>query len=81
MGIEDVRTFFRQRLAAPEAKLNLSDWEYALEQLKKRDPNDGNFYMLTANKGTPHEARSRFLTHAEAMQTIMYEIEKAKCVK
>lgn len=56
----------------------LSNWERVLDQLKTYDPNDGNFYILTTNKGTDNESRSRFLSHQEALLTINYLIEKNK---
>ena len=45
---------------------------------KQFDPNDGNFYMLSTDKGTGDETRTRFLTHAEALAVIMEQIKKSK---
>lgn len=77
MSIESAKEFFRQRIATE----GFSNWSDVLESFKRNNPKDGCFYMLTTNKGTGNEMRSRFLTHAEALQTIMYEIEKSKIKK
>lgn len=76
MNIEELRTFFRAREEKPQT--SFKTWQDVFEQFKKFDPNDGCFYMLTTDKSTVNEARSRFLTHAEAMKVIMDELEKSK---
>lgn len=42
------------------------NWESVLDALKKLDPNDGNYYMITVDKGTADEARTRFLSYTQA---------------
>jgi hypothetical protein len=71
MSIEEIKTLFRDRERS-------ADWQRVLEEFKKYSSGDGNFYMFAANKETNKETRSRFLTYAEAMEVILYEIEKSK---
>ncbi|MDE1833833.1 MAG: hypothetical protein KGH64_00685 [Candidatus Micrarchaeota archaeon] len=53
-------------------------WEQVLEQFKKYSSKDNHYYMLTVNKGSENEERTRFLTYAEALKKITYEVEKAR---
>jgi len=76
MSIEKAVDFFRIKATQdPKAHPN---WESVLSALKKDNPNDGNFYLICQNKGTEKETRSRFLTHREALETVIYIIEKNK---
>jgi hypothetical protein len=75
-GIEEFKAILRQR--KEEHGTSFSSWQDVLLQFKKFNPNDGNFYMLSVNKGTPDEARSRFLTYAETLETIIKEVEKER---
>lgn len=77
-AIEKAASFFRIKTSGDEHPNGYSNWEAVLEQLKKEDPNNGNFYMLTQGKGTDKETRSRFLNHKEALETVFYIIEKNK---
>lgn len=78
MSIQDAVEFFRTRVSVDTDKTAFNKWEDVLEEIKKHDPKDGNYYMLATCRGTKDEARTRFLTHPEAMKTIMYNIEKSK---
>jgi hypothetical protein len=54
------------------------DWQSILEQLQKCDPNDGNFYIITLNKGTPDEYRTRFMTFQETKELVIMALEKKR---
>lgn len=71
MRPEELVAFFRARENAA------NNWQDILASFKRLDPNDGNFYMLSVNKGTPDETRSRFLTYNEALAVIMEQIRKS----
>lgn len=53
-------------------------WRSVLEQLKREDPKENNFYMFCQFKGTKHEMRSRFLSLSEAIQHASNEIQRGK---
>jgi len=67
---------FRLRKKSPEL-LNF-DWQSVLDQLNKCDPNDGCFFMITLNKGTEDEYRTRFMSYTETLELVMLALEKKK---
>lgn len=67
---------FKLRKQSPE--LLEFDWQYVLEQLGKCDPKEECFYMITLNKGTPDEYRTRFMTYKETLELVMLALEKKK---
>jgi hypothetical protein len=75
--IEDFKTLLKQRLGPAQVKTSFTTWLGLLEQFNKLNPTDDCFYMLTTGKGTSDEARSRFLTHAEALVVIKQQIAKS----
>lgn len=52
------------------------DWSRILQELQAYNPKDGNFYIITVNKGKDDEYRTRFLTYNEAMDIIKLALEK-----
>ncbi len=60
------------------AELLEFDWQSVLEQLNKCDPKEECFYMITLNKGTPDEYRTRFMTYKETLELVMLALEKKK---
>lgn len=52
------------------------DWSRILQELQACNPKDGNFYIITVNKGKDDEYRTRFLTYNEAMDIIKLALEK-----
>jgi hypothetical protein len=75
---EELKAFFRARAEVDKAKTSFTNWLDVLAQFNTYDPDDGCFYMISTGKGTADETRSRFLTHSEAMEVIMGEVEKSK---
>lgn len=65
---------FRLRKKSPEL-LNF-DWKSVLDQLNKCNPNEECFYMITLNKGTEDEYRTRFMTYQETLELVMLAMEK-----
>lgn len=65
---------FRLRKKSPEL-LNF-DWKSVLDQLSKCNPNEECFYMITLNKGTEDEYRTRFMTYQETLELVMLAMEK-----
>lgn len=65
---------FRLRKKSPEL-LNF-DWQSVLDQLNKCNPKEECFYMITLNKGTADEYRTRFMTYAETLELVMLALEK-----
>lgn len=53
------------------------NWIEVLASIK-RDLISDNLYLLVVNKGTNDEKRSRFLTRTEALELVIYEIEKSR---
>ena len=54
------------------------DWKSILDQLNQCDPKEECFYMITLNKGTPDEYRTRFMTYQEMLEMVMLALEKKK---
>lgn len=67
---------FRLRKKSPE--LLDFDWQSVLEQLNKCDPKEECFYMITLNKGTEDEYRTRFMTYKETLELVIMALEKKK---
>lgn len=72
----DTSNMFRLRKKSPDL-LNF-DWQSVLAQLEQCDPNEGCFFMITLNKGTEDEYRTRFLNYQEAKELIQLALEKQK---
>lgn len=54
------------------------DWESIKSILDKCPPDDGNFYMLTFNKGQPTEYRMKFLPYQEMRDFVFLALEKKR---
>lgn len=66
---------FRKRVPGDLRDL---DWKSLQDLLDKMDPNDGVWYMITINKGTPNEYRTKFMTYQEARDLIGFALEKKR---
>lgn len=75
---KDIREHFRKMNEPEEKKSVFSNWEELYDRFKKYDKKKNCFYMLTTDKGSGGEKRTKFLTYDEALETILYEIEKHK---
>lgn len=69
---------FRFRVKPPANDLLSFDWKSILDQLNKCDPKNGDFYIITTNKGQGDEYRTRFMTYQETLELVMLALEKKK---
>jgi hypothetical protein len=54
-------------------------WEAVLAELQALPSDPNTFFMITTNKGVEGvERRGRFLSHPEAIELVLYAIEKSK---
>ena len=60
------------------SRLLTFDWESVKEQLLKCNPNDGNYYMISFNKGRDDEYRTRFMPYQEALSLVFLALEKKR---
>lgn len=75
MKPEELKTFFIN-LGARNQQQPFKTWNQLLQYFNTLDPKDGCAYMISSDKGTDNEKRSRFLTHTEALEVIITEVEK-----
>ena len=54
------------------------DWESLATLMKSYDSKEGVWYMITYNKGMPDEYRTRFMPYQEALDMILYALEKKR---
>jgi hypothetical protein len=54
--------------------MQFSNWKDVLEEVRKDSPGSGNWYIITKNKGTPDEERTRFLTYAEVVGLLQIKL-------
>lgn len=54
--------------------MQFPSWQKVYQEVLKDNPGTGTWYIITKNKGTPNEERTRFLTYVEVVQLLQIKL-------